>query len=202
MAGIKTPVTSTPKGSVPPVPAPEEGVEELEDDAIIAQETEAHAPQRRQKVRMDEESVVISEPAPPVGQPNVDSARPASSHPAPPRRRRSAEPTLVIRDRRRMDELRAAVAFAHKRRRARRRLYLWGMTGAVTLLVVSLFVIAKRRADEANAAKQSAAQDAPKLPRGNNAQTVRKQAGANRGQATRDDSADAVSLEELPVESR
>jgi hypothetical protein len=96
-----------------------EGLEELESDAIVAQETSAHAPQRRANVQVDQPSVVIAEHAPD----------------APPRRRRgSNDKTLVIRDRRAVDEVRKKIAEDQARReraRKRRVIAIW-VLGAVT----------------------------------------------------------------------
>lgn len=96
-----------------------EGLEELESDAIVAQETAAHAPQPRANVQVDQPSVVIAEPA--------TDARPR-------RRRGSNDKTLVIRDRRAVDEVRKKIAEDQARReraRKRRVIAMW-VLGAVT----------------------------------------------------------------------
>jgi hypothetical protein len=74
-------------------------LEELSHDAIIAQEAGVHAPQPRVHVATDAPTVVISEPPPRSGQP---------SSTVPPSRRRG-EQTVVIRDRRALEDMRKAI---------------------------------------------------------------------------------------------
>jgi hypothetical protein len=75
----------------------EDGVEELSDDVIIAQETTAHAPAPRARVSTDHPTVVISDvPGPPRKLPTVP----------PMRRADRTEKTVVIRDRKSLDRLR------------------------------------------------------------------------------------------------
>jgi hypothetical protein len=72
-------------------------LEELGDDVIIAQETAAHAPQRRVNVTTDHPSVMISEPP---------RAHPGQGLPAYPARRGRMEQTVVIRDRKQLAMMR------------------------------------------------------------------------------------------------
>ncbi|HEX7451573.1 MAG TPA: hypothetical protein VF294_04780, partial [Polyangiaceae bacterium] len=91
-------------------------LEELGDDAIIAQQTEAHAPRPRANVSEESRSVVITD------QPQQrDTERPrGAGFPV----RGTAEPTLVIRDRRALDELRREIVQRQaKKRRSSRALY-------------------------------------------------------------------------------
>jgi len=69
-------------------------IEELGDEAIIAQQTEAHLPQKRAQVQDESRSVVISD------------APVSSSRRPPPYRAERAEATLVMRDRRDLDAMR------------------------------------------------------------------------------------------------
>jgi hypothetical protein len=75
-------------------------LEELDHDVIIAQEAGVHAPQPRANITTDHPSVVISEP--PAGR----SGHPSST--VPPARRRG-EQTVVIRDRRALEDMRKAI---------------------------------------------------------------------------------------------
>jgi hypothetical protein len=77
-----------------------EELEELGDDAIIAQQQGAHAPAPRAQVTEEARSIVISE-HPPAGakSPSTSDAK-----------RSRAEKTVVIRDRRQLDELRREMA--------------------------------------------------------------------------------------------
>lgn len=72
-----------------------EGLEELGEDAIIAQEFDAHLPQKRASVREDARSVVISDPA----------AAASSPHPA--SRTAQFKATMVLRDRKQLEKIRA-----------------------------------------------------------------------------------------------
>jgi hypothetical protein len=73
-----------------------EVLDELGDDAIVAQQSTPHAPQRRVQVAMEARSVVIA----------ADAERPAEPLEKQfPKFASSNEPTLVIRDRRMLDQL-------------------------------------------------------------------------------------------------
>lgn len=79
-------------------------LEELGDDAIIAQQQGAHAPKPRARVTEEARSVVISD-HPPTG------SQPPSPAPAGERGRSGrSEKTVVIRDRRQVEELRRELA--------------------------------------------------------------------------------------------
>lgn len=98
-------------------------LEELGDEAIIAQQTAAHAPQPRANVAEESRSVVITEHPP-----RRDSQPPRKS---------SAEATLVIRDRRALDEMRQKLIQRQQQRAAqkRRALYLWGALGLAAFVL-------------------------------------------------------------------
>ena len=103
-------------------------LEELGDDAIIAQQTAAHAPQPRAIVSEESRSVVISE-------------HPGARKTEPPRSalpRSTAEPTLIIRDRRRLEEMRKQIVErqlkSNKSRRSRS-IYLWSALGVAAFVL-------------------------------------------------------------------
>ena len=124
MTRLPTPPVAPPIGASGPDDLEE--LEELGDDAIIAQQQGAHAPQPRTQVTEEARSVVISEPAP---------ALPAS-RPAPAVTRPRGEPTLIIRDRRALDEMRRQIADRQRRKKSgRRSLYLWGLVGIVAFVL-------------------------------------------------------------------
>ena len=108
-----------------------EDLEELGDDAIIAQQTEAHAPRPRANVSEESRSVVITDhPLRRDTQP--PSAMPRSSGMPRP----TGEATLVIRDRRALDELRKDIVKRQaKKRKGGRSLYVWGALGIVAFLL-------------------------------------------------------------------
>jgi hypothetical protein len=94
-------------GSSPPGGEDIEQLEELGDDAIIAQQRGAHAPAPRAQVTEEARSIVISD-LPPHGSPAPPRAA-AADAPAKKRSERT-EKTVVIRDRRQIDELRREMA--------------------------------------------------------------------------------------------
>ena len=103
-----------------------EHLEELGDDAIISQQTAAHTPQPRANVSEEARSVVITDH--PLRR---DTHRPREA-PA----RAGGEQTLVIRDRRALDELRRNM-MRHKVKKAddRSSLYLWGALGLAAFVL-------------------------------------------------------------------
>lgn len=95
---------------------------------IIAQETGAHAPQRRVNVTTDHPTVVISE-HPPARQ----------SAPVPAYKHERTEQTVVIRDRKKLDKMRREI---EKRRRkprtSRSTIYLVGIAALASLVTGTL----------------------------------------------------------------
>jgi hypothetical protein len=108
-----------------------EELEELGDEAIIAQQTAAHALQPRANVSEESRSVVITEHPPEPPRPSERAA--PSRHPP----RSSAEATLVIRDRRALDEMRQKIVRRQQQKQAHRRhaLYLWGALGLAAFVL-------------------------------------------------------------------
>ncbi|HET7545670.1 MAG TPA: hypothetical protein VFK05_37640 [Polyangiaceae bacterium] len=103
-------------------PSPADELEELGDEAIISQQTAAHAPQPRANVSEESRSVVITEHPP---------------EPRDPPRKSSAEATLVIRDRRALDEMRLKILRRQQEKLAhgRKALYLWGALGLAAFVL-------------------------------------------------------------------
>jgi hypothetical protein len=102
-------------------------LEELGDDAIIAQQTAAHAPRPRANVSEESRSVVITD------HPQRRDTEPPRGSGLP---RSTGEATLVIRDRRSLDELRKEIVLRQaKKRRGSRALYLWGALGLVAFVL-------------------------------------------------------------------
>jgi hypothetical protein len=87
--------------SDPPRLPSDEELEELGDEVILAQESAVHLPQPRQNVATDHPSVVISEPEHPGGKRAPTMRTP---------RRESSEKTVVIRDRRQLEQMRKAIS--------------------------------------------------------------------------------------------
>ena len=109
----------------------DDGVEELGDDVIIAQETIVHAPAPRAQVATDQASVVISDiPGPPRKLPTVP----------PLRQRERTEKTVVIRDRKSLDKLRREASRRPRGRRSKglRTLYLVGAAVLASLAAGTL----------------------------------------------------------------
>lgn len=87
--------------SDPPREPRDEELEELGDEVILAQESAVHVPQPRQQVATDHPTVVISEPEHRGGKRAPTMRMP---------RRESSEKTVVIRDRRQLDQMRKAIS--------------------------------------------------------------------------------------------
>ncbi len=109
-----------------------EDLEELGDDAIIAQQTAAHAPRPRANVSEESRSVVITDhPQRRDTEPPRAAFRERAALP-----RSSAEPTLVIRDRRALDELRTDIERRRQQRgKGLRPIYLWGALGVAAFVL-------------------------------------------------------------------
>ncbi|HYQ47056.1 MAG TPA: hypothetical protein VER11_34035 [Polyangiaceae bacterium] len=99
-------------------------IEELGDEAIISQQTAAHTPQPRANVSEEARSVVITEHPP--ARPDVE-----------PPRKSTTEATLVIRDRRALDDMRQKILRRQQEKRAhsRKALYLWGALGLAAFVL-------------------------------------------------------------------
>ena len=101
-----------------------EQIEELGDEAIISQQTAAHAPQPRANVSEESRSVVITE-------------HPPERKDFDPPRKSTTEATLVIRDRRALDEMRQKILRRQQEKQAdsRRALYLWSALGIAAFVL-------------------------------------------------------------------
>jgi hypothetical protein len=163
-----------------------EELEELGDEAIIAQQTAAHALQPRANVAEESRSVVITEHA----------ERRDSQPPRNPPPRSSAEATLVIRDRRALDEMRQKIVRRQQQKQAhgRRTLYLWGALGLAAFLLGGIVAFLATETDSESQATDNQAQatrGAAALP----AQPLTKPAASGSVSPPH-----AVRLDELPVE--
>ena len=131
-----------------------EQLEELGDDAIIAQQQGAHAPKPRAQVTEEARSIVISDhPAP---GPNPPDAPAIPAAPTVKKRSERTEKTVVIRDRRQIDELRREI----EKRKPKagvaalptQGLLLWVIVGVVAFLTGGLVALFATRDDSAAAA--------------------------------------------------
>ena len=175
-----------------PDPQALEDLEELGDDAIIAQQTAAHAPQPRANVSEESRSVVITDH--PQRRDTEPPRAARSSHVgAPPKS--SAEATLVIRDRRALDELRTQIERnRHKKGNARRRpLYVWGALGLAAFVLggIVAFLATDGHAD---------AQTAPVAPNRVEAQIALPRAAPPSPPVHAEPATPSVRLDDLPVE--
>jgi hypothetical protein len=181
-------VTRLPTGPQPDEDENLDDLEELGDDAIIAQQTAAHAPQRRAVVSEESRSVVISD-HPQVAR---DTEPPRSAAP-----RASAEPTLIIRDRRKLDEMRQQILERQRKSEKGRRsraIYIWGGLGLAAFVLGGIVAFLATDSHEAPVPAPSAA--APGRAEG---QTAAPGAtAANNARAT--DAPRPVKLDDLPVE--
>jgi hypothetical protein len=126
-----------------------EQLEELGDDAIIAQQQGAHVPKPRAQVTEEARSIVISDHPAPGSNPPVTPQIPADQ----PHKKRSerTEKTVVIRDRRQIDELRREIA---KRKpkpapEPTQGVLLWVIVGVAAFLTGGLVALLATREDAA-----------------------------------------------------
>jgi hypothetical protein len=156
----------------------EDGVEELGDEIIVAQETAAHAPAPRAQVATDHPSVVIA-PHPSGRVPTVP----------PLRRSERTEKTVVIRDRKSLERLRREASRhprARKRSRARA-IYLVGFAVLASLAAGTLLATIANSTSSEGAANPAASAD----PSTAASQPAPSQAAP-----------EVVDLEDLPVERK
>jgi len=137
-------VTKTP-GDPDPAAAPEsEVLEELGDDAIVAQQAAVHSPQPRAQIAVETRSVVIAD----QGTGNPSQLGPASADGVPTRQllpymASSAEPTLVIRDRKLLKALSATGPRAIRSGKASRmaKVAIWGGAGVLAFALGGLLAL-------------------------------------------------------------
>jgi hypothetical protein len=121
-----------------------EQLEELGDDAIIAQQQGAHVPKPRAQVTEEARSIVISE------HPGLHEAPPsAPKKPGSRKRSERTEKTVVIRDRRQIEELRREM---EKRKPVapqppRQGVLLWVIVGVAAFLTGGLVALFATRDD-------------------------------------------------------
>lgn len=175
-----------------------EGVVELGDEAIIAQESEPHLPQKRAGIQDEPHSIVISDRQPAVRQ-------------TPAYRAERAEPTLVIRDRRELEEMRRKVLEERQQRAhasqppaapAPRGPYLWAGLAVAAFAaggVLTFFLV--RGTDSAPAELPAAAGLATTHPHA----AALSRASSVRNSPAREGAEEPtpqVKLEELPLEKK
>ncbi len=129
-----------------------EQLEELGDDAIIAQEQGAHAPKPRAQVTEEARSIVISDHPAPASDPADAPKIPAD--PVVKKRSERNEKTVVIRDRRQIDQLRREIEKRKPKAAstggvATRGLLLWVIVGVVAFLTGGLVALFATRDDGA-----------------------------------------------------
>jgi len=170
-----------------------EQLEELGDDAIIAQQQGAHVPKPRVQVTEEARSIVISEhPGAGAGAGPRPGSKPPSApkiptDPSAKKRSDRTEKTVVIRDRRQIEELRREMA---KRRPVpqpapTKGLLLWVIVGVAAFLTGGLVALFATREDSS-----AAAAPAPAV-------SVAPQPSAAPAAPTEPPS---VSIDELPIE--
>jgi hypothetical protein len=186
-----------PQDSNPPAGELEEleELEELGDEAIIAQQTAAHALQPRANVSEESRSVVITEHPPEP--PRPPERREPSRNPP----RSSAEATLVIRDRRALDEMRQKIVRRQQQKQAHRRhaLYLWAALGLAAFVLGGIVAFL---ATDSHSDAQSADNQAPET-RGEAQMTLPStptHKPASNGSTSNPPR--AVRLDDLPVERK
>jgi len=132
-------------GSRLPEEAKVEQLEELGDDAIIAQQQSAHLPKPRVQVNEEARSVVISDhPA------HAPKAASSSQKLSAVKRSSRNEKTVVIRDRRQVDELRRQMALHRATSQTSHRgVLLWVVVGVVAFVTGGLVALLATKDDGA-----------------------------------------------------
>lgn len=158
-------------------------LEELSDDAIVAHQQGAHAPQPRAQVTEETRSIVIAEQSRPVGDPPLSRERRSR------RRSERTEKTVVIRSRRQLEDLRRAMAQQQPRAKAAERGWLlWVLVGLAAFATGGLVALF------ATPTKHPAQSAAPAA-----APTEASPAAAA---ATTSAEPPSVSIDELPIEGQ
>jgi hypothetical protein len=157
-----------------------EHLEELGDDAIIAQQQGAHAPKPRAQVTEEARSIVISDHPPPGSNPPAAAAEPAA------KRRERTEKTVVIRDRRQIEELRREMAKRKpKAAEPNRGVLLWVVVGIAAFVLGALVALVATSEEEAAT---------PEVPAASSSQAVTSAAPLVTAEPP------SVSIDELPIE--
>jgi hypothetical protein len=138
-----------------------EELEELGDDAIIAQQQGAHVPKPRVQVTEEARSIVISDH--PAAGSNPPSAPKIPADPPAKKRSERTEKTVVIRDRRQIAELRREMATRRPKAKAApepsKGLLLWVIVGLAAFLTGGLVALFATREDSTGASGKPAASD-------------------------------------------
>jgi hypothetical protein len=167
-----------------------EQLEELGDDAIIAQQQGAHAPKPRVLVTEEARSVVISDHPAPGSHPPSDPRIPPNSGAGTRKRSDRTEKTVVIRDRRQVEELRRQMAKRAPRSNpapAQGNLVLWVVVGALAFLAGGLVALFATREDGASAGAPASSASAVATPPASPTATTEPP---------------SVSIDELPIEHK
>jgi hypothetical protein len=178
---------NAPGSSPPPGRGDElEQLEELGDDAIIAQQLGAHSPQPRAQVTEEARSVVISDHPAAGSHPPSDPKMPGTASSG--KRSERTEKTVVIRDRRQIEELRRQMEQrregpAAPRSNRDRGMLLWVIVGVAAFLTGGLVALFATREEEASPAAATPSS-----------------AGSSRAAPTASDEPPAVSIDQLPIE--
>ncbi|HTA88324.1 MAG TPA: hypothetical protein VK745_02060 [Polyangiaceae bacterium] len=167
-------------------------LEELGDDAIIAQQTAAHAPQPRAIVSEESRSVVISD------HPPLRDTQPPRSATFP---KSTGEPTLIIRDRRALEEMRQQIVERQLRSKNRRSrsIYVWGALGLAAFVLGG--IVAFLATDSHSDAPLPTADSPAAAPGRVEAQIDSTHASASVARAPSTAAGQAVRLDDLPVEA-
>lgn len=164
---------------------PEE-LDEIDDDAIVAQQSAAHEPQRRVRVQVESRSVVVAEPEPADRKLDVYDAK-------------SNDPTVVVRDRRRRAELIDDLPTEFRKKRNWGAILVW-LLAALTAFALGGLISIARSSSGATPSASSAGGTASAVPE--TPPAVATTAEAPPSASTPDQAVPAVDLDQLPVEHR
>jgi hypothetical protein len=138
-------VTKTPGESRPAAPPEYDVLEELGDDAIIAQQAAVHSPQPRAQVAIESRSIVIAEERPEPPKPSSTEGEPTRE--LLPYAVSSVDPTVVIRDRKFINSL--GPGPKKQKTSSVTKIAIWGGAGLVAFAIGGvLAVLTARRPTE------------------------------------------------------
>lgn len=167
-----------PVQAIEPIESVEE-IEELSDDAIIAQQSQAHLPQKRANVQEESRSVVISE------EPVASSRRPGVY------RAEHEAATIVIRDRQDVQAFKQRAMAVRQRHRRGVAWYVWAVLAVLAFAAGGLVTLVILRSTASQAMSSPRAKGEPS----------HASAATHTQSAKGDSTTPQVQLEELPLET-
>ncbi len=175
----------------PPEP-PEEELDELDDEAIVAQQSMAHAPQRRAQIKVESRSVVVADE-------DAEATRQLQAY-----TEGTSDPTLVVRGRQRRALSRAVAEMDSQetRKKSWTGLAIWGAAGLLAFGLGAILATLSGKSSKPAVAASAAAAANPSPPVAPSSVPVATVEAAQEHDAAPPvaSAEPAVKLDQLPVE--